>query len=186
VSRFAERAQAVCTEIGAALARVDPAQVDALVVELLAAGEVVLAGVGREGLAGRALAMRLVHAGLRAHWVWDDTTPAVGPGDLVLVVSGSGAIGHLDHVAQRALAAGARLAVVTAEPTGRTATRADVVLWLPAAAYGASGDVVPSVQPMGSLFEQVALVTFDLLVSDLAERQGLGPDALASRHRNVE
>jgi 6-phospho-3-hexuloisomerase len=186
VSGFPDRARTVTAEIGEALQRVDPGQLDTLVDELLGAGTVLAAGVGREGLALRSFAMRLGHAGVPTSWVWDDTAPAIGPGDLALVISGSGAIGHLDHVAQRALAAGARLAVVTAEPSGTTATRAHTVLRLPAAAYGAAGDVVPSVQPMGSLFEQVAWVTFDLALLELVDRQGQSLDALASRHRNVE
>jgi 6-phospho-3-hexuloisomerase len=186
VSRFAERSRTVLDEIGAVLARVDPAQVTALVDELVGARRVLVAGVGREGLAARGLAMRLMHAGADSHWVWEDTAPAVGPGDLGLVISGSGEIGHLDHVARRVREAGARLAVVTAQPTGCTAERADVVLHLPAAAYHASGDVVASIQPMGSLFEQAALITFDLVLLELVDRRGLDLAELASSHRNVE
>jgi len=40
-----------------------------------------LIGVGREGLATRAFAMRLTHMGKEIHWIWDDTTPGIQAGD---------------------------------------------------------------------------------------------------------
>jgi 6-phospho-3-hexuloisomerase len=104
----------------------------------------------------------------------------------VLAISGSGEIGHVDHVVRRARENGARLVVVTAQPSGVTAARADLVVRVPAAAYGASDDAVPSIQPMGSLFEQVALITFDLVLLELVARRGDDLAALANRHRNVE
>jgi 6-phospho-3-hexuloisomerase len=186
VSGYAERARTVLAEISEAVLRVDDEQVDALVAELVAARSVTVVGVGREGLAIRAFAMRLMHAGLDAHWVWDDAAPAVRPGDLVLAISGSGQIGHVDHVVRRAGENGARVAVVTAQPSGVTAARADVVVRIPAAAYGATDDAVASIQPMGSLFEQVALVTFDLVLLEVVDRLGHDLGALAHRHRNVE
>jgi 6-phospho-3-hexuloisomerase len=39
-------------------------------------------GVGREGMMTRAFAMRLMHMGKEVHWIWDDTTPHIGEGDL--------------------------------------------------------------------------------------------------------
>jgi 6-phospho-3-hexuloisomerase len=186
VTGFVERARTVAGEIAAVLERVRPEEVAALIDALLAARSVTVVGVGREGLVARALTMRLMHAGIDAHWVWDDTTPAIGPADLLLAVSGSGEIGHVDHVARRAQEHGARLAVVTADRAGRTSSRADVVLAIPAVAFGSAADAVASVQPMGTLFEQVALVTFDLLVLELVDRQGIGLDDLARRHRNLE
>lgn len=186
MTTFATDARTVGGEIAAVLGRVDPAAVRELTEALLAARAVHVAGVGREGLASRAFAMRLVHAGLTAHWVWEDTTPAIGEGDLMVVISGSGEIGHLHHVAARARAHGATLAVVTANPAGRTPREADLVLVVPGAAYGAGADVVPSIQPMGSLFEQCALITFDLVLLELVRATGQQLADLALRHRNVE
>ena len=41
-------------------------------------------GVGREGMETRAFAMRLMHMGKEVHWIWDDTTPHIGEGDLLI------------------------------------------------------------------------------------------------------
>lgn len=183
---FRENAATVTAEIGEVLGRVDVAQVAVVVHEVTAARQVHVIGVGREGLAARAFTMRLMHAGIEARWVWDDTTPAIGVGDLLVAVCGSGQIGHIDYVAGQAVDRGARLVVVTANPQGATAKRADVLLVVPGAAYGAGDDVVASIQPMGSLFEQSLLATFDLLLLEVVEALGLRLGDLARRHRNVE
>jgi 6-phospho-3-hexuloisomerase len=120
------------------------------------------------------------------HWIWDDTTPAIGRGDLLIATSGSGEIGHIDQVIDRAKEAGGDIAVVTADPAGRSAQKAQVVLWLPAAAYKAKSDVVASAQPMGNLFEQALLILFDQIVVALAAALPATPAAMAARHRNVE
>src|SRR5690606_10518872 len=101
-------------------------------------------------------------------------------------VSGSGAIGHIDYVARRAQGQGARLAVVTPSANGPTVEAADLVLRVSGSAYRAGADVVASIQPMGSLFEQSLLVVFYLLLLDLVALRGLGLDELSPRHRNVE
>ena len=183
---FVERARTVVGEIPAALERVRPEGVVALIGALLAARSVTVVGVGGEGLVARALRMRLMHAGADAHRVWHDATPGIGPADLLLAVSGSGEIGHVNHVARRAQDRGARLAVVPADHPGPTAPRAHAVLATPAVAVGSAADAVASVQPMDTLFEQVALITFDVLVLELVDRPGISLDGPPRRHRNLQ
>lgn len=150
--------------------------------------KIFLIGVGREGLMTRALAMRLMHMGKEVHWIWDDTTPAIEPGDLLIATLGDGQIGHLDYVCRRAKEAGGFVYVVTGSPGGMTAREvADAVLFLPAAVYRGIDDVVSSVQPMGNLFEQTILITFDLVVMTIVEEtENLTYEKMSSRHRNVE
>ena len=67
-------------------------------IELLAAHErIFVMGVGREGIAARSFAMRLMHLGKEVHWIWDDTTPGMHEGDLFLAVNGSANIGSIQH-----------------------------------------------------------------------------------------
>lgn len=186
MTRLPERAPRALDELHDALERIDSDEVRAVVDAIVRARGIHVIGVGREGLMARAFTMRLMHAGRSAHWVWDDTTPAIGAGDLLIAVSGSGEIGHIDYVARRARENGAELCVITANPLGVTAQRADVRLTVPGAAYGAGNDVVSSIQPMGSLFEQALLVTLDLVVLDVVDSLGVDADELAHRHRNVE
>jgi 6-phospho-3-hexuloisomerase len=81
--------------------------------------------------------MRLAHLGKESHWIWDDTTPAIGPGDLLICAAGCADIGHLNHVCRQAKAAGATLALVTAGESGYLYGLADVVTRVPAAAFHA-------------------------------------------------
>ncbi len=76
--------------------------------------------------------------------------------------------------------------MVTADPAGRTARKAQAVLWLPAAAFKAKAEVVASAQPMGNLFEQALLILFDQIVVALAAKLPATPRAMAARHRNLE
>jgi len=173
-------------ELGRVTARLDEAQIDAFIAAVAKARRVFCIGVGREGLATRAFTMRLMHLGKPAFWIWDDTTPAIGPGDLLLATSGSGCIGHIDYVFDQAVAAGADTAVVTGDPGGATARKAGTLLWLAASVYKGKADVVASSQPMGNLFEQALFILYDQIVIALAERLGVSKPEMAARHRNVE
>ena len=66
-----------------------------------------LLGAGREGLSTREFAMRLMHLGKEAHWLWDDTTPAVNPGDLFICACGSADVAHENVMCDNAKQAGA-------------------------------------------------------------------------------
>lgn len=145
-------------------------------------------GVGREGMMTRAFAMRLMHMGKEVHWIWDDTTPHIGDGDLLIATLGDGEIGHIDYVCRKAKEAGAFVCVVTGSPSGKTAREvADQVFFIPACVYRGRDKVVPSFQPMGNLFEQCLLMIFDIIVMKLVdETPDLTFEKMSHRHRNVE
>ena len=167
-------------------ARIDDAQVDAFMAAIVRAPRIFVAGAGREGLSAKAFAMRLTHLGKPTHWIWDDTTPGITKGDLVIVVSGGGSIGHIDYVFDRAAEAGGEIVVVTGDPAGVTPKKAKTVLFLPAAVYKGKAEVEPSSQPMGNLFEQALFILFDQIAVALAARMGISKAAMEARHRNVE
>ena len=182
----AARFASAVSELGEVAPRLQEAQIERFLDAVVRAKRVFCIGAGREGLATRAFTMRLMHLGKTAHWIWDDTAPGIGAGDLLIATSGSGEIGHIDYVFDLAVANGADTAVVTGDPSGRTARKARTLLWLPAAVYKGKADVVPSAQPMGNLFEQALLILFDQIVIALAERLGVTGAEMSARHRNVE
>src|ERR687897_1959071 len=126
--------------------------------EILDARRIACYGVGREGLMMRALCMRMMHLGLDAHVVGDMTTPPVGAGDLLMVSAGPGAFATVLGIMGVAQSAGARTLVITAQPEGEAARRADVIIHLPAQTMADDRAAAPSLLPMGSLYEAAQLI----------------------------
>lgn len=151
------------------------------------ADRIFLMGVGREGIATRSFAMRLMHLGKETHWIWDDTTPGMHKGDLFIATNGSGKIGHIHYVAEEAKKTGATLAVVTGSPKEKTPLLADHVLFVPASVFnGTDPRAVSSIQPMGNLFEQHLFLLFDLIIMILEKELHISHSDMEKRHRNIE
>ncbi len=183
---YRKQAKIIIDEFSEVFDRIDTARIGAFIEKIKKANKVILIGVGREGLATKAFCMRLMHLGIESHWIWDTTTPALERGDLLIATSGSGAIGHIDYVVETAKQRGADAAVITGDPGGRTAQKADLVLFVPASVYLGKAEVVPSVQPMGNLFEQCLFVLFDMIIMDMREQMGVAFEQMEARHRNLE
>ncbi|MHA6644032.1 SIS domain-containing protein [Mesorhizobium sp. A623] len=175
-------------EIADAIARIDAAQIDNALDMIEKARRVVLYGVGREGLMMKGLAMRLFHLGLDAHVVGEMSTPPVGAGDLLIVSAGPGYFSTTSALAATARVAGAATLCITAQAVGETGLACDAMLLLPAQtmADDESGDAAPSVLPMGSLFEGVEYVVFEILVLALRERLDETAHSMRQRHTNLE
>jgi 6-phospho-3-hexuloisomerase len=184
---LADTAARAAAEIRDATAAIDPAEFEAMVAELATAARIACYGVGREGLMMRALAMRLYHMGCDAYVVGDMSCPPVGPGDLLLVSAGPGGFSTVNGLIGVAKSAGARVAVITAQPQGSAPQMADRVLVIPAQTMANDqGTAATSLLPMGSLFEGAQYLTFELLILALRDRLGVSPEAMRARHTNLE
>lgn len=155
----------------------------------------IMAG-GREGISLRSFAMRLSHLGKETHWIWDDTTPAMGEGDLFLVSMGSGDVGMFRYIIEQASKTGAKIGMITGLPEGKLVEKyADLILFIHSAVYFSTGaydaehpqhDVVKTMQPMGNLYEQHLYMLLDIIVILLKDEMGQTYDDMEKRHRNVE
>jgi len=183
---FKAYADMVVSEISQVFGRMDDASVRPLLETIKAHNRIFLLGGGREGLATRAFAMRLMHLGKESHWIWDDTTPAIGKGDLLICACGSADVGHENHIVRMAKEAGGTVALLTAARGGYLVQYADVLAIVPAHAYRATGDFVRSEQLMGNLFEQILFLLYDILVMMLREELAIPREGMVARHRNVE
>lgn len=169
------------------LASISYEDIEPFMEEIVKAKRIFIMGVGREGISARAFAMRLMHLGKEVHWIWDDTTPGMHKGDLFIAVNGSGNIGHITYVVQQAKKTGCRIVVVTGGPNEACAMLADYVVFLPAAVFNGTDErSIPSIQPMGNLFEQSELLLFDIIVILLEKKMKTSHKELEMRHRNVE
>ena len=122
------------------------------------------------------VSMRLTHLGKTSYWIWDDTTPGIGVGDLLICANGRADIDIVNIVVEKAKAAGATIAMVTAAQEGYLYDFADVITRVPAEAFLAKGDFVKSKQLMGNLFEQSLFLLYDMLAMQLQQEMGVTPE----------
>ncbi|HGE72667.1 TPA: SIS domain-containing protein [Candidatus Poribacteria bacterium] len=153
---------------------------------IMNAKKIILVGVGREGLATRAFAMRLMHLGFNVHWIWDDTTPSLSENDLLIATSGSGEIGHIHYIIEKAKTIGSKIAIITGDITRKSVKLADLVIFIPATVYLGSMNLVKSKQIMGNLFEQSLLILFDSIILEMINQNNFNIDEIIERHRNLE
>jgi 6-phospho-3-hexuloisomerase len=173
-------------EIGAVLDRIGADAPDRMCGEILKARRIACYGVGREGLMMKALCMRLMHLGLDAHVAGDMTAPPVGPGDLLIVSAGPGSFSTVMALLGVARGVGARTMVITAQPKGPAAGSADTAIELPAQTMADDTGGSASLLPMGSLYEAVQLVFFDLISILLRDKTGQSAEEMRARHTNLE
>ena len=87
---------------------------------------------------------------------------------------------------QVARSAGARTAVITAQPAGQAASQADAVFHLPAQTMANDQGASSSLLPMGSLYEAAQLIFFDLISIMLREKTRQSAEQMRERHTNLE
>ena len=183
---ISELGRAAVADLAAVVAAMPDDAADPLIEAILSSKRICLYGAGREGLALRGFAMRLFHMGRDAHVVADMTTPPVGPGDLLIVTAGQGWLPTAETFMDIAKSAGARTAIITAQPAGRGAKKADLQLVIPAQTMANDQGAKVSVLPMGSLFEIAEAIVFELVILKLRDRVGETAETMRARHTNLE
>lgn len=179
------RAQMV-DELREVVLKISEAETQAFVERLAAAGRIFTYGVGREGLVLRSFCMRLFHLGLDAHVVGDMTTPHLGRGDLLVTSSGPGFFSTVSALMGVVHTSGGAVAILTANRDAELPRQADDVIVIPGQTMGAGAGERPSIQPMGSLYEQAMWLFLDYVVLRLARRIGKAFGEMSSRHTNLE
>lgn len=181
--------QTILEELSTYSHDVDASEIRTLAQSCVQARRIFVAGAGRSGFAARGFANRLMHLGQTVFFVGEPTTPSIGPGDMLLIGSGSGSTTSLVAIAEKAKAAGASIATLTIFPDAAIGRIADVVVKLPGVspkkdAEGTSP--VVSIQPMGSLFEQLSWLVYDSTVLAIMELTGETSKSMYLRHANLE
>ncbi len=167
------------TALGEAL---DPTAADRLAAAVNGHARIFTYGTGRSGLMLRAFAMRLTQMGKTAYVAGETTTPAIEPGDLLIVASASGTTHSVCHNAEVAARVGASIFAITAAPASSLTAIHPADAILPAPTKNTPG---ASVQPMGSLFEQALLLFCDSVTLRLAADPA-SVRAMRRVHANLE
>lgn len=148
--------------------------------------KIVCCGAGRVGLALRGFTMRLSHLGINAHFLGETVVPKTGPGDLMIVGSGSGSTRSILKLVEIAKERGIRIGLVTSNEVSPMGKLADAKVVLSAPNKNTIGSVLGSVQPMTTLFEQALAIFLDATVLDLMNKFGETSDSMWERHNGIE
>jgi 6-phospho-3-hexuloisomerase len=178
--KHAQKAVEIAKDVASVLEGVKADDMAKLARVLLDSKSIFLLGAGRSGLVTRAFGTRLVQLGKVCHVVGESTTPAIGPGDLLLVCSRTGETKTVVVLARTASESGARVAVVTAQSGSALADLGEPLVLLPVSA------ALSSRQPLGSLFEQSLLLFLDAIAAGIAEKKPRALIQMQQRHANLE
>ena len=172
-------------EVAAVFRNLEDGAANGLINAIGHAHRIAVYGCGRDGLAIKGFAMRLNHLGLNVHVLGDMTVPPLGPGDLLIVTSGTGHLPSGESFLRVAADAGVKTLVITAQPHASTPRLADIVTVIPAQTM-ADDQGAASVLPMGSMFEFAETLFFELVILALRDQLGETADSMRSRHTNLE
>jgi 6-phospho-3-hexuloisomerase len=172
-------------------------EIDGLLNEILNANRIYTMGAGRSGLVAKAFAMRLMHLGLSAFVVGETVTPAMKPGDVIIVFSGSGATKTVADISETAKEIGGRVCLITSKKDSRIGRIADSVVVIESQRDKVADESAEfeirqmmgehkSFAPLGTIFETTAMVFADALISRLMEITQCRPEDLQCRHAKIE
>jgi 6-phospho-3-hexuloisomerase len=167
------------------------------IAELLKAKRIYVIGAGRSGLVAKAFAMRLMHLGLQAYVVGETITPAMNPGDAMVIFSGSGRTKTVADIAETAKEIGAHICLITSNADSRIGKISDCIVIIEHHRDDVEDDAVEfeirqmmgehkSFAPLGTLFETASMIFGDAVISRMMEITKTDENALKNRHTNIE
>ncbi len=156
---------------------------------------ILVLGVGRSGLIGRSFAMRLMHLGFNVYVMGETITPAIGKGDLVIAISGSGTTKLAVTGAEIGKDVGAKVVAITSFPESDLGKLADYIVQVRGRTKLAKErdyftrqitGVHEPLAPLGTIFEIACTVFLDSLIPELMHRLGKTEKQLRRRHATIE
>jgi 6-phospho-3-hexuloisomerase len=181
------------------LAAIKRSQVEAFINVLVKAYEekkkVLVIGAGRSGLVGRAFAMRLKHLGYDVYVLGDTIVSPVHKGDVVVAISGSGRTALIVTAAEAAKSVGAIIVAITTYVDSPLAKLADIVVEVPGRTKLSTVEdyfarqilgIHEPLAPLGTLFEDCAMVFLDAVIAELMHKLGKDEEELRKMHANIE
>jgi len=194
-----EASEEILRGVSRAINAIDPGQVEMLLDTLLYTKikekKALILGAGRSGLVGRAFAMRLMHVGIDVYVMGETITPAIGEGDIVIIISGSGSGAMSTTAAHMAKRLGSLIFAVTSYPDSELAQISDHVIVVSGREAVAEESDYQSRQllgeheslaPMGTLFEDTCMVFLDGLIAELMIRLEVSEVSMRKKHSTIE
>lgn len=156
---------------------------------------ILIIGVGRSGLIGKSFAMRLMHLGFNVYVMGETITPAIGKGDLIIAISGSGTTKLVVTAAEIAKEVGAKILAVTSHPDSVLGNIADHIVQIKGRTKLAKekdyflrqiSGVHEPLAPLGTMFEISVSVFLDSIIAEVINELGKTEEELRKKHANIE
>ncbi|WP_457612068.1 SIS domain-containing protein [Methanocaldococcus sp.] len=140
--------------------------------KILEANNVFIYGVGRSGYIGRCFHLRLLNLNINSYFLSD--APAFKKGDLLILISGSGKTDSVVIAYEKAKKIGEVVGIVCYPGKLKNL---DYIIKIP----------IEKSQylPMGTAFEQMALIFLDLVVAELMKKLKLKEEDIINNHNNL-
>ncbi len=183
---LAQYTELILDELAQSLRRIDNAQLDRFLEELIMPRRVLCVGVGRVLISMKAWVKRMVHLSIDIDYVGSETERPIGKGDLLIVASSSGESVFPVSIARIAKQKGAAIAYVGCTKTSTCAMLADFCVLLPGRTKFAQSGEFASRQPMSTLFEQQLYLLCDILTLEIMGKKGWSEADIKDRHANLE
>jgi 6-phospho-3-hexuloisomerase len=141
-------------------------------------------GVGRSGYVGKSFAMRLMHLGFNVHFIGETTCPAIEDKDVLIAISGSGetylTVNVLKKAKELMKLQGYDITIVSitckTENSIKELSNIHINLNICNSEYF----------PMGTLFEEIALIFLDMNIYLLMNKLGISEAEMKKRHCNLQ
>lgn len=160
--------------------------VEDLISGIEAANAIFCSAQGRSGYVLRCFCMRLMHLGYRVYFCGETITPAIGEGDMLVVLSGSGETASTLDSVQIARKRGATIFAILGHLSTRIAPLADHSIHLPGTTKLRRDSEPVSSQMAGSLFEQAAFIFLEAVVLALSQNRKEAIDSELRLHAVIE
>jgi len=194
---FREAVRDLLEGVKNAVTGINQAEVEKMIDWILKAKDhrILVIGAGRSGLVGKSFAMRLMHLGFNVYVLGETITPAIGKGDLIIAISGSGTTKLVTTASEIGKDVGAKIIAVTSFPDSPLGRIADHVVQIkgrskafrePDYFLRQITGVHEPLAPLGTIFEVSAMVFLDSLVVELMKRLGKTEEELRARHATIE
>lgn len=194
---FIQAYEQIIKGVDMTLSKISHGQVEGMINMMLWAKfrRILVIGVGRSGLIGRAFAMRLMHLDFDVYVMGETITPAIGKGDLIIAISGSGTTKLAVTAAAIGKEVGAKIIAVTSHPDSDLGKIADHVVQIRGRTKIAKErdyflrqltGVHEPLAPLGTIFELSTMVFFDSLIAELIQRLGKSEGELRRKHATIE
>ena len=182
-----------------AISQLDLDQVEKMIEMILDARHrrIFVIGVGRSGFVGRAFAVRLMNLGFNVYFLGETITPAATKEDLIIVISGSGTTKLAITASSTAREIGAKVIAITSYPESQLGRTADHIVFVGGRTkigWPRKKDYLArqilgereTLSPLGSIFENNAMIFLDSLIVELMHRLGKTEEEMRKLHATIE